>query len=144
MSSEPPNEVKAPLMMSGGSEDEWRIHLYNQERMISSQDRLNDMIDKLLENQKRMASLADHLTMELEVLAKVMDDSTKATKGMITNIIKVPIVIVIMGLSSMAFYFKYIEEHTWLAITAVAVFPYLGDSITAIAKIFGLGKGNSK
>jgi hypothetical protein len=129
-------------MWSPPSDDDWKVHLYNQERMLSSQDRLIEAIDRMLANQQELARLAIKLNGHLDTLGAIMHESSKTTQGLVKGIIKVPIVIVIMGISSIAFYFKYIAEHTWLAIIAVAVFPYLGDSITAIAKLFGIGRGN--
>lgn len=143
MNGPPDVEAKAPPLKSYSDSEDWRQHLYNQERMINNQDQLLNTINKLFENQKGMADLANKLDHHLSILADVMHESTRATKGMVAGIIKVPIVIVIMGMSSAAFYLKYIEEHTWLLITAVACFPYLGESITAVAKLFGIGKGNS-
>ena len=128
-------------MKSSSTHDDWRVHLYNQERMLNSQDRIAVSLERLLDNQQEMAKLAVALHENLEQFTVMMNESSKATKGLVNGIIKVPVVIVLIGIASWTFYIGKIEEHTWLLIMAVAVFPYLGESITALAKLFGLGRG---
>jgi hypothetical protein len=136
-------EAKAPPMKSAPSDDDWRVHLYNQERVISNQDRIAETMDKLLEQQRKMGELAIKLDEHLEISSMTMRESIKSTSGLITSIIKVPIAMVVVGAASWAFmYMNEISENTWLIILAVAVFPWLGDSITAITKLFGIGRGN--
>jgi hypothetical protein len=130
-------EVKAPLSRSGesGGSEDWRIHLYNQERMLAGQEQITLVLEKLLEQQRLIGGLAVKLDEHLEISSKVMQDSTNATKGLVGGIIKVPIVIVTMVIASAAHYVHYISENTWLIIMAVALFPYLGESITAVFKL---------
>ena len=110
------SEVKAPPI---------RIHdeaLYNQEKIIT-------ILEKLLGQQHDMAEIAAQLN-------ETMAASTKATSGLVSQMIKVPIAMAVVGASSWAFlYAKAISENTWLIIMGVAVFPWLGDSISAIAKL---------
>jgi hypothetical protein len=129
-------EVKAPLHRSenGGSED-WQTHLYNQERMLVAQEQIASILEKLLDQQRQIGGLAVKLDEHLEISSQVMKDSTNATKGLVGGIIKVPIVIVTMMIASAAHYVHYISENTWLIIMAVALFPYLGESITAVFKL---------
>jgi hypothetical protein len=60
------------------------------------------------------------------------------------NLMKVPIACMVIGVASWAYlYSKVISEHTWLLMLAIAVFPWLGDSITAVTKIFR-SSGNAR
>lgn len=139
----PPPEAKVPTLKTHSDDDDWRVHLYNQERMLVAQEQIADVLNKLLEQQRLIGGLAIKLDEHLEISSAMMQQSTKATSGLITSIVKVPVAIVVVGAASWAFmYAKEISEHTWLIIMAVAVFPWLGDSITAITKLFGIGRGN--
>jgi hypothetical protein len=134
-------EAKAPLMREESNEDAWRILHYNQERVISNQERMADLLSSLLDQQRKMGELAIKLDEHLEISSATMRESIKSTSGLITSIIKVPIAMVVVGASSWAFLYAHeISENTWLIILAVAVFPWLGDSITAITRLFGIGR----
>lgn len=86
-----------------------------------------------------MAVLAEKLSEHLDGLRETMHESSKATSGLVSGVIKVPIAMAVVGAASWAFmYAKEISENTWLIIMGVAVFPWLGDSITAIMKLFGV------
>ena len=123
-------------MKESSGDDDWRIHLYNQERMLAAQEQITGVLEKLLDQQRSIGGLAIKLDEHLEMSTKTMQDSTKATSGLVQSIIKVPVACVIVGAASWAFIHAHeISEHTWLIIMGVAVFPWLGDSITAIAKI---------
>ncbi len=136
------SDAKAPLYKQQETRDDWSTMLYNQERMISNQDQMLEVTRKLLENQQRMGMLADKLEGHLNELGDVMTSSTAVTRGLVDKIVQVPITIVMIAAASGLFYLKYIEEWTWLVICAVAAFKYLGDSITAVVKLFGLGRGS--
>jgi hypothetical protein len=142
--NEPPSEAKVPPLKMESADDEWRIHLYNQERVISTQLQITELLEKLLDQQRKVGELAIKLDEHLEISSMTMRESIKSTSGLITSIVKVPIAIVVVGAASWAFmYMNEISENTWLIILAVAVFPWLGDSITAITKLFGIGgRGN--
>jgi len=137
-----PPDAKVPTLTTHSDSDEFRTLLYNQERMISNQDRLVEVSERLLANQQQMASLAVKLDSHLNILGNAMRESTSATKNIVDKIVQVPITIVVIAAGSWLFYLKYIEEWTWLLICAVAAFKFLGDSITSVVKLFGLGKGN--
>jgi hypothetical protein len=146
MTAEPP-QVKVPPFTNhssgagaGVGDEDWRIHLYNQERMLVSQEQITDVLQRLLDQQRSLGELSVKLNAHLDAVAQATHEATKATKGLVAGIIKVPVVIVMIGIASWAFYLKFISEHTWLLILAVAVFPYVGESITAIAKLFGMGR----
>ena len=144
--NEAPPEVKAPPMtMAGSGDDDWRIHLYNQERMLVSQEQITDVLQRLLDQQREMAEMAAKLNMTLGDVSQTMEASTKATSGLVGQMIKVPIAMTVVGASSWAFmYAKAISEHTWLIIMGVAVFPWLGDSISAISKLIRGRDGDGK
>jgi len=139
------SDAKAPLYKQKETGDDgWNTMLYNQERMINNQDQMLEVSRKLLENQQRMGMLADKLEGHLNELGDVMTSSTAVTRGLVDKIVQVPITIVMIAAASGLFYLKYIEEWTWLIICAVAAFKYLGDSITAVVKLFGLGRRNGQ
>jgi hypothetical protein len=101
-----------------------------------------DLLSELLDQQRKMGELAIKLDEHLETSSATMRESIKSTSGLIMSIVKVPIAMIVVGVSSWAFMYAHeISENTWLIILAVAVFPWLGDSITAITRLFGIGKG---
>lgn len=148
MSEPPREEAKAPPFKGYASDavgDDWRIHLYNQERFLSAQSQMTEVLEALLKQQNEIGKVSGELNAQLEILAQTMSESTKATTGMVKNLIKVPVVIVLIGIATGAFYLKYISEHSWLLILAVAFFPYIGESITAVANLVrGRNGGNAK
>jgi hypothetical protein len=139
--AEGPPEVKAPWMKRSADTEDWRQHLYNQERMLSTQDEIHTVLESLLANQRQMAALASKLDGHIDMLGTTMSESSKVTAGLVAGVIKVPIAMAVVAAASWAFlYENRIGERTWLIMLAVAVFPWLGDSISAIAKLFGFGK----
>lgn len=136
------DDAKVPIFKSH-SDDDVRVHLYNQERMLASQQQISTVLQNLLENQQRMAAMADKLSGHLDVLADTMQETSKTTSGLVNGVIKVPIAMTVVGAASWAFmYMNEISENTWLVIMGVAVFPWLGESITAVAKLLRGGSGN--
>jgi hypothetical protein len=135
----PPTPAKGWL-----SSDEWRQHLYNQERMVTGQQQLTTIMTNLLEQQRSLALIANKFNEHLELLGDQMQGSIRSMGEFNRAIIKVPIVVVIIGLASWGFYSGRLSEHTWLIIMGVATFPYLGEGITAIAKLFGFRNGEKK
>jgi hypothetical protein len=130
------NEAKAPSFKSQADSEDWRQHLYNQERMLSSQDQLVGVLEKLLEQQEQMGQMAAKLDVHLNLVSKAMDQSSKATSGLVAGVIKVPIAMIVVVAASWAFLYAHeISENTWLIMLGVAVFPWLGDSITAIWRL---------
>jgi hypothetical protein len=131
------DEVKVPSMKQFSDTEDWRQHLYNQERMLSTQDQITVVLTNLLQNQRDLAIMANKLNGHLDILAKTMHESSKTTAGLVHGVVKVPIAMSVMVAASWAFlYAKEITETTWLIILAVAVFPWLGESISAVAKLF--------
>ena len=130
------DEVKVPTIIDATGDQDWqRIHLYNQERMISQANQVIESLEGLVETQRRMADFAVKLSANLDVLDDTLKDSSKAQRGFQTQIVKVPIVLVLIGMASWAFYIGRLSERGWILILAVAAFPYLGDGIVAIFNI---------
>jgi hypothetical protein len=129
-------DVRVPTIVDVTADNEWqRVHLYNQERMISQGDAIEESLKGLLETQQHMAEFAAKLHENMNVLDETLKQSSKAMSGFVTQIVKVPIVIVLFGIASWAFYIGRLSERGWILILAVAAFPYLGDGIVAIFKI---------
>ena len=138
-------EVKAPAFKVESASDDWRIHLYNQERMLVSQEQITDVLQRLLDQQKDIVEMAAKLDRTLDGMVHMTTDATKATAGFIQSVIKVPVAIAVIGISSWLFaYEKVIQERTWLIILAVSVFPWLGESLTAIFRIIRGSNGTNK
>jgi hypothetical protein len=139
-------DAKAPSFKSQSDTGDWRQHLFNQERMLESQDHLVDVLQKLLEQQEQMGRMAEKLDVHLNLVSKAMDESSKATSGLVAGVVKVPIAMAVVVAASWAFmYAKEISENTWLIMLGVAVFPWLGESITAIWRLIrGGGNGPAR
>lgn len=141
------DDAKVPAFRSHSDSDDWRQHLYNQERMLEGQEQMKVVLESLLANQRQMAELAKELRASLDVLSDTMRESMKTTSGLVAGVIKVPIAMAVVAVASWAFmYAKEITEMTWLIMLGVAVFPWLGESITAIMKLLGVRQqtNNSK
>ena len=110
--------------------DEWqKSALKNQIEMVEALKILNHGLDQL------------HT--DLEKASEKLEVAVTKLGGAMWGLLKVPVACVIVGAASWAFlYAKAINEHTWIIIMGVAVFPWLGDSISAIAQLFGLGRQN--
>jgi hypothetical protein len=129
-------EARAPLIQSGGTEDEWRIHLYNQERLLSNQEEITTVLKNLLANQQDLHDLATKLNGHLDELSAILQQTSKTTSGLVAGVIKVPIAMMVVVAASWAFLYAHeITETTWLIMLGVAVFPWLGESITAVWRL---------
>jgi hypothetical protein len=131
-----------------GEGEVWgRIATDNQKRMIAALEILasDDQIERqktMIVQQALMAHALDQLHNDLMVASAKIEDATARSTSAMWSLLKVPIACVMVGAASWAFLYAHeITENTWLVIMAIAVFPWMGDSITAIAKIFGIGQG---
>jgi hypothetical protein len=139
--------------------DDWRTFLYNQERMVEQQNslleiqrRLVDAMEKVAspertrrveEGQVKMVDAINALSEKMETANEQLGMAVSKLASAFWGLMKVPVAVVVIGIASWAFLYAHkIEETTWLIMIGVSVFPWLGDSISAIAKLFGLGKGN--
>jgi hypothetical protein len=137
------DEVNVPTLVESTESKEWqKVHLYNQERMLNQGEEINESLKGLLETQKHMAEFAAQLHENMNVLDETLRESSKTMSGFVTQVVKVPIVIVLIGMASWAFYIGRLSEKGWILILAVAAFPYLGDGIIAIFKIIRGGNPN--
>jgi hypothetical protein len=139
--------------------DDWRLHLLNQERMIAQhrdlldmQRRLIDALEKVAspdrvrgveEGQRHMVDAVNALSERMETANDQLEMAVTKLASAFWGLMKVPVAVVVVGVASWAFLFMHkISETTWLLMLGVAVFPWLGDSISAVAKIFGLNRRN--
>jgi hypothetical protein len=130
--------------MSGYGGEDWRAHLYNQERILSGLDQVSDQFKDLLETQKRMAEFASRLHDNMDTLDETLKESSRTLSGFVTKVAQVPIVIVLMGIASWAFYLGKLSEKGWIILVVAASFQYIGEGVMAIAKVIRGGNGGSK
>src|SRR4029077_12077948 len=151
-------DVKAPAYKSESDDEDWRTFLYNQERMINQQGELLEMQRRLVEAMEKVASpervkgveqgqlkmveAVNLLSLKMETANDQLELAVTKLASAFWGLMKVPVAVVVVGVASWAFLYTHkIGENTWLVMLGVAVFPWLGDSITAITKLFGIGKG---
>ena len=154
-------DVKAPKFKVRSEDDDWQLHLYNQERMIVQQDellgiqrRLIEAMEKMAspervrgveEGQARMTEAVISLSGKMETANEQLGMAVHKLASTFWGVLKVPVAMVVVGAASWAFlYTEKISERTWLIMIVVSVFPWLGDSISAVWKIVRGNGGNSK
>jgi hypothetical protein len=91
-------------------------------------------------------SMLIHAVNELTDTMKSVAERYELTIGRLDaafrSLIKVPIACMIIGAASWAYlYSRVISENTWLIMMGVAAFPWLGESITAVARLIRGGSG---
>jgi hypothetical protein len=94
----------------------------------------------VVEQQVVMSHAIEQLQAQIKEATRAVQEANEKWRGIFMSLMKIPICVVIGGAASWAFVEKQISENTWLIILAVAVFPWVGDSISAVASLFGLGK----
>jgi hypothetical protein len=98
----------------------------------------------LVIQQALMIHAIDRLSEKMEAAGERLELAVVRINSAFWGLMKVPVACVLIVSASWAYlYSRVISENTWLIMMAVAAFPWLGDSITAIAKIFGLSRGNN-
>lgn len=128
-----------------------RIEFWNkieagQTRMIKSLEILSS--EETMEQMRTMIVQQAFISHELGKLNESMEGAGQKLEAAVVklssafwNLMKVPVACMVVGVASWAFlYEQKISENTWLLMLGVAVFPWLGDSISAIARIFGVGR----
>lgn len=126
-----------------------RLATENQKRMIAALEILasEDQIERqktMIVQQALMAHALDQLHGDLVVATTKIEEATARSSAAMWSLLKVPIAVVMVTAASWAFLYAHeITENTWLIIMAVAVFPWMGDSITAIAKMIGIGRSKN-
>ena len=146
------DDVKAPVFKSESASDDWRLHLFNQERMIEQQrdllelqKRVIDSMEKVAspervrgveEGQRKMVEAVNALSEEMKTANGQLELAVSKLASAFWGLMKIPVAVVVVAAASWAFlYADKIAETTWLIMLGVAVFPWLGDSISAIGKI---------
>jgi hypothetical protein len=145
-------EAKAPKFNVRSEDDDWGTHLYNQDRMIVQQDEILGMQRRLVEALEKVASpertrkveegqlsmveAVNTLSVEMRAANGQLETAVSKLASTFLGVLKVPVAVVVVGAASWAYlYAGKISEHTWLLMLGVAVFPWLGDSISAVGKI---------
>ena len=148
-------EVKVPPFRS--EEQDWRSHLHNQERMIEQQGELLEVQKRLVEALEKVASPERvrgveegqvEMTKAVNGLSEKMDSAVEQLSAGVIKLsstfwgmMKIPVAVVVVTAASWAFlYAEKIRERTWLIMITISVFPWLGDSLTAISALFGIGR----
>jgi hypothetical protein len=154
------NDVKVPAFRMQSDDEDWRTFLYNQERIISQGDALLEMQKRLVdamekvaspertrkveEGQAHMVEAINQLSEKMEVANEQLGLAVSKLASAFWGLMKVPVAVIVVGVASWAFLYEHqIGENTWLIMLAVAVFPWLGDSITAIVKLVGSIRGRN-
>ena len=153
-------DAKAPPFREEGHEDDWRTFLFNQERMIEQQNELLEVQKRVVaamekvaspertrkveEGQANMVEAVNLLSEKMELANGQLELAVGKLASAFWGLMKVPVAVIVVGVASWAFlYAQKIAESTWLIMLGVAVFPWLGDSISAIGKIVR-GHGGNK
>jgi hypothetical protein len=93
------------------------------------------------QGQAKMVEAVNALSEKMEVANEQLGVAVTKLASAFWGLMKVPVAVIVVGVASWAFLYAHkIEETTWLIMLGVAVFPWLGDSISAVAKIFGIGQ----
>ena len=146
------DDVKAPSYKRESDQEEWRTFLYNQERMINQQGELLELQKRLVEAMERVASpertrgveqgqvkmieAVNLLSEKMELANGQLGLAVTKLASAFWNLMKVPVAVVVVAVASWAFlYTEKISQNVWLIMLGVAVFPWLGDSISAIGRI---------
>jgi predicted PurR-regulated permease PerM len=128
-------------------DDDWRTHLYNQERMIEQMNELIKAVgqvnnieskqrEQIIEQQEQMTEAVILLTEKMNNAGDQLRLAVEKLSSAFWGVLKVPIAMAVVGAASWAFLYEgKISERSWILIMAVAVFPWLGESLTAIGKI---------
>jgi hypothetical protein len=146
------DEVNIPPYKSELDDGSWRTFLYNQERMLTQQNALLETQKRLVEAMEKVASPErvrgvelgmEKMVIAVNELSGKMDGAgnqlglaVDKLSSAFWGLMKVPVAVVMVGAASWAFLYEgKISERTWLIMIAVSVFPWLGDSISAISRV---------
>ena len=127
------------------AEPDWGTFIQQQQQMVDALNKIAGATSErlmIIKSVNEMTEATRALVVDLEHARNRLDLSVTKLSGSITSMVSVPVAITLVVAASIFFYFKFITETTWLILLAVSLFRYLGDSITAIAKLFGLGRRN--
>jgi hypothetical protein len=117
--------------------------MLEQLKLLTSEENLERGRTIIVQQSMLIAAVND-LTDTMKSVAERYETTIQRLNVAFMSLIKVPIACMIIGAASWAYlYSKVISENTWLLMMAIAAFPWLGESISAIAKIFGLGRSGT-
>jgi hypothetical protein len=101
--------------------------------------------ERVLRNQEAMIEALGKMHDDLIGAAKKLEEMTNKMSGVFWGLMKVPVACVLVCAASWAFlYMNKISETTWLIIMGVSVFPWLGESVTAVANLVRGRNGGGK
>ena len=116
--------------------------MLEQLKLLTSEENL-ERGRTIVVQQALLIHSVDTLNERMEQTGKRLETAVASLNSAFWGVLKVPVACVLIGAASWAYlYSKVISETSWLAMMAVAAFPFFGDSITAIAKIFGIARGS--
>jgi hypothetical protein len=159
------DDARVPSFKDESADQDWRTHLYNQERMIEQQRDLLDLQKRLIdamekvaspervrgveEGQKKMVEAVQGLSKQMDLAQEQLQLAVGKLGSAFWSLMKVPVATIVVGVASWAFLYEgKISERTWLIMLGVAVFPWLSDGIFAVASILGMkvnqGNGGKK
>lgn len=122
---------------------EYQSQMVEYLKMLTSEERL-EQAKTIIVQQALLTHSVDQLHGDLQQAGEKLEQAVGKLNAAFMGILKVPVACVIVGAASWAFmYSGKISENTWLIIMGVAVFPWLGESISAIAKLVRGGGGRN-
>jgi hypothetical protein len=117
--------------------------ILEQLRIVTDEKNL-ERGNTIVVQQSMLIHAVNELTETMKSVAERYETTIQRLNAAFMSLIKVPIAVCVIGAASWAYlYSKVISENTWLLMMGIAAFPWLGESISAIAKIFGLGRGGT-
>ena len=118
--------------------------ILEQLKLITAEENL-DRGKTIVVQQSMLIHAVTELTDTMKSVAERYEVTIQRLNAAFMSLIKVPIAVTIIGAASWAYlYSKVISENTWLIMMAVAAFPWIGESITAVAKLIRGSGGDSK
>jgi hypothetical protein len=135
-----PETVPVPLEVARRL-SEYQHRMAESLELLTSETRL-EQERTIIVQQAMLIQTVERLHNDLEQTGAKLEQAVARLSSAFWNLMKVPVACMVIGVASWAYlYSKVISENTWLIMLAVAVFPWLGDSITAVTQIFRGGGG---
>ena len=113
-------------------------------KLLTSEERLEQARTVVIQQAMMLHSI-DQLNNTMTQTGKQLETAVIKLNGAFWGLMKVPVAVTVIACASWAFlYMDKISQNTWLIMIGVAVFPWLGESITAISKIIRGSNGGEK
>lgn len=116
-----------------------------QDELLGLHKRLIDALEKVAspervrgveEGQANMVVAVNGLSSKMDSAVEQLSAGVSKLSSTFWGMMKIPVAVVVVTAASWAFlYAEKITERTWLIMVAVSVFPWLGDSLSAIGRI---------